>query len=93
MKNAKAKEEFLIIRQIAQRAVNTLEDYPMLDALMDIQAAHEIRPLRLDELASAPEPHWSHDIAGIRQHLDRETKTFAQGFVPRYARPLKILQD
>jgi hypothetical protein len=64
--------------------VNTFDDYPMLDALMDIEAVHMICPLRLAELASAPDPHWTHDIAGIRRHLDRETMQLTDGFTPRY---------
>lgn len=92
-----------LIREIALRAHATQVDHtiaavrsgygqpeqPTLqDWMMDIEATHcNGCPLDLAALASAPEPHFSHDIFGIRRHLDRETGKLEDHFRPRHARP------
>lgn len=83
-----SKEDMRIISEIADRALGLPwpgERPTKLDMLMDLTAAHEHTPLNLMALYSAPEPHFSHDIGGIRRHLNRETMKLEDAFTPRYA--------
>ncbi len=85
-----SQSEARLIHKIAARAVNMAIgaglDYPMMDADMDITACHvNAFPLRLDELLHADEFNFSHDVFGIRRHLNRETGQLENCFVPRFA--------
>lgn len=54
---------------------------------MDLTAVHRnIAPLRLQELLDTDAFNFTHDIGGIRRHLDRETGELGGCFVPRFAR-------
>jgi hypothetical protein len=79
-----------IILDIAKRAADLAArqgvKYSALDAAMDIKAVNEVCPLRLEELLNAEPFDFSHDIAGILQHLNRETKTLDGCFLPRFAK-------
>ena len=53
---------------------------------MDVTACHcNGRPLRLDDLLKADVFNFTHDIVGIREHLDRHTGKLLNFFVPRFA--------
>lgn len=85
------KEDFDWITKIADRAAAMAEqqgrEYPYRDALMDVTAVHANGcPLRLEELYNAPPFDFSHDIAGIHNHVNRETGQLKDCFMPRYAR-------
>lgn len=91
-KTAATKTEIEIISEIARRAISmtagTDIDYPMQDAMMDIEACHcNGCPLKLRELAGAPSADFSHDVFGIRRHLNRETGQLENCFLPRFAAP------
>ena len=59
------------------------------DMLMDIVAVHANGcPLRLDELLTADDANFGHDVFGIRRYLDRDTGQLTRCFVPRFARPV-----
>ncbi|RZU28937.1 hypothetical protein [Edaphobacter modestus] len=84
-------EEVHIIRRIALKYVE-LVNKPLCDlrsAVMDITAVHANGcPLRLEEMAEAAEAKtgdFTHDAIGIYVHLERETGTLKNFFVPRYA--------
>ena len=83
------KDEIRTISKIAQRAVTLAAwygvEYQQIDAMMDIEAAHEEHPLRLGELLAADEANFAHDVFGIRRHLNRETKKLEDCFLPRFA--------
>jgi hypothetical protein len=88
------KEDLNWIVGIAHRASAIADEqggsYPYREAMMDITAVHANGcPLRLKELFSAPAFDFTHDIAGIRRCLNRETGQLEHCFVPRYreARP------
>ena len=54
--------------------------------LMDIIAVHANGcPLKLSELLTAPRFDFTHDVFGIRRHLNRETGQLQDCFLPRYA--------
>lgn len=85
------RHDFEWIAKIADRATAIAceqgYDYPYRDALMDVTAVHANGcPLELKELYSAPRFDFTHDIGGIRRHINRETGQLENCFVPRYAR-------
>lgn len=80
-----------IIKQIAQRYKTLRESLgwqtDLLDVVMDITATHMNGcPLDLQKLLSAQEMDFAHDVAGIREHLDRKTGRLENCFLPRYAK-------
>ena len=83
------KDEIRTISKIAQRAVVLAEqygvEYKQIDAMMDLEAAHDEHPLRLGELLVADDGNFCHDVFGIRRHLNRETKKMEDCFLPRFA--------
>ena len=79
-----------IVRAIAKRAVNMAleggDDYPLQDAMMDIQACHANgNPLKLLKLLDADDQNFSHDVFGIKAYLDRETGQLRHFFRPRFS--------
>ena len=80
------KKDFELQIAIAKRAVdlglNLHKDF--ISLCMDIETAHNIEPLRLQELLEADNGNFTHDVIGIQQNLDRQTKTMKDFFVPRY---------
>lgn len=61
-------------------------DYPQMDADMDVTACHANgNPLKLQELLTADDFQFGHDVFGIRRHIDRETGEFKDCFSPRYS--------
>lgn len=78
------------IQAIADRAVSiAIEeniDYGRIEVAMDVTAAHANGcRLRLLELLKADDFNFTHDIFGIRRHLNRVTGELENCFVPRYA--------
>lgn len=54
---------------------------------MDIEACHSNGcPLRLKDLLAADDFNFSHDVFGIRDHIDRTTGRLLDHFVPRFAK-------
>lgn len=83
------KAQYLTISKIAKRARDMAgagNEYPHLDAMMDVEHAHKDCPLKLDELLAADDVNFTHDVFGIRRHLNRETKKLENCFVPRFAK-------
>lgn len=79
--------EAIVARAVALYA-ELYPEGPELDPttmLMDIIACHlNGCPLRLAELAEADEFNFSHDVWGIRRHMDRKTGKLTDCFLPRY---------
>lgn len=85
-----SKHEARTISAIAQRAVAIAASagwkYEFMDADMDITACHANgNPLKLDELLAADEFNFTHDVFGIRRHLNRKTGKLEDYFSPRYS--------
>lgn len=81
------KEESELILKIAQRVIGMLKWDPklLMDIEMDLTATHANGcPLDLEGLLKADNFNLTHDIIGIRQHLNRETGELEGGFLPRY---------
>lgn len=56
-----------------------------VDLAMDLEAAHSLCPLDFEQLLTASNFDFNHDIAGIRHHLNRDTGKLMDYFVPRCA--------
>jgi hypothetical protein len=82
------KEEFITIGKIVKRARKIVPDVDAMSLNMDISACHANGcPLKLDELLAADGFNFSHDVFGIRRHIDRKTGQLMDCFVPRFAQP------
>ena len=84
------KETMDIEAQIARRAVAMAKEhgiqYKQMDAVMDIDACHSNgNPLKLTELLGADDFNFTHDVFGIRQHINRTTGKLEHCFVPIYS--------
>jgi len=88
------KDHDLAVR-IADRAVRQLHDYPdnQRTVLMDLIACHANGcPLYFEGLLVAEMLDFSHDICGIRDHINRDTgKLEGHPFTPRYARANHVI--
>ncbi len=81
-----------IINQIVNRAWRDLQGarhhdkFTKLDLNMDITAVHcNGNPLRLEALRDADDFNFTHDILGIRRHLNRDTGKLENHFRPRFS--------
>lgn len=94
---SKSRVEMELISKIAARAVARAKrygvDYSPSQAVMDIDACHSNGcPLDLVELAAWSESDnpgdqidFSHDVFGIRRHINRDTGKLENHFTPRSA--------
>ena len=81
------KDEKMLIMRIAEKADEKgLLLFDRLSLIMDIEAVHSEIGLKLNELLNADDMNFSHDIVGIQQNIDRDSKTLMNCFLPRYAR-------
>ena len=83
----RTREEDELMTKIAQRALGgCLSGCDLMEVEMDICATHANGcPLKLAELLAAEDFDFSHDMLGIRRHLNRETGKLEDCFLPRYA--------
>lgn len=86
------REEMDLIGKIADRAerlgmVGQSHWYTHQTAVMDLCATHANgTPLDFAGLLEAPDFDFAHDIAGIANHIDRETGRLGSCFLPRCAK-------
>jgi hypothetical protein len=81
--------EMRVIGKIADRAVNLYAQNDIrvdrTDVLLDVMTVHNrVQKLRLDDLLTADDVNFAHDIGGINRHLDRDNYALMDGFRPRY---------
>ena len=82
----KTKERFLMYVKIAQRAEGmNLYSGERFTFLMDIEHADNDFNLRLEDLLNADDFNFAHDVVGIVNNINRDTKDFGF-FVPRFAK-------
>ena len=83
------KERLELMSEIADRAIGLAMSCNVkiekIDMMLDLEFADKCCPLKLAELASAPVADFSHDVFGIRRHLNRQTKQLEDCFLPRFA--------
>lgn len=80
-----------LVNQIASRIVWIYEEVGLAkpglheQVRMDLTAVHNhIGRLRLEAMLHAPNDEITHDVMGIRKHLDRETMTLGEHFLPKF---------
>lgn len=78
------REEGYTDRQIARKLGNSGDR--KMTWHMDLLAAHNSNPLRLQDMVSGPDFDFVHDVFGIRRHLNRETGELGDCFSPRFSR-------
>ena len=76
-----------LIAKIVNRAMALgIEGYDRMTCGMDLTACHANGcELNLNALLAAKDFDFTHDILGIRQHINRETGELENCFAPRYA--------
>jgi len=81
-------EEVRLINKIVNRGWKTMKrNYrERIDMILDIDVANRDCPLKLQELLEADDNNFYHDIIGIGQHLNRQTRKLEDCFVPRFAK-------
>lgn len=78
--------EARIISKIAQRSCECFPEGDRMTFEMDLTAVHANGcQLRLEELLTADDFNFRHDVAGIYNHLDRKTGKLKDCFSPRYS--------
>lgn len=85
------KEEIAKIDKIADRAMADFKslqvaDYPRVDLVMDLSAAHLDIPMDLDKFLTFDDFNFRHDVSGIRHCINRISGKIDNCFVPRCAR-------
>src|SRR4051812_18841212 len=83
------RDEMVVIMRIVARAfeqIPTLKKYGKLSLLMDLEACQADVPLGLEQLLLASPFDFAHDVVGIINHMDRQTKKLSGCFLPRYAK-------
>jgi hypothetical protein len=81
-------EDYDVLNEVVNRALRELTDYPddKRTLVMDLMACHANGcPLYFKGLLQAPMQDFSHDIYGIRQHINRDNGKIEDCFTPRFA--------
>lgn len=81
-------EDHDLLMRVVDRAINELNGYPdePRTLIMDLNACHANGcPLDFAGLLTAHLGDFSHDIYGVREHINRQTGKLEDCFVPRYA--------
>lgn len=83
-------DEAKLIGKIAVRAAKLgmlTGWYDRQTLIMDMTAAHSNGcPIDFERLLSADDFNFAHDVAGIANHIDRETGKLAGHFLPRFSK-------
>jgi hypothetical protein len=86
------RKEFEIMARVAERGVALLERAGLkvkrLDLMMDLEFTNDVCPLDFAKLRDFDDGDFGHDIAGIYNHFNRETRKLDDCFVPRCAKPV-----
>jgi hypothetical protein len=75
-----------LLNKCVKRAKKVFPDIDSGGLLMDIWAVNSLIPLNLERLLHANAGDFAHDIIGIHNHFDRDTKTQGKSFCPRHAK-------
>lgn len=91
-----SEAEFFLIRKIADRVIENIDDeVDFLALTMDLEATHcNGCPLDLEALLNADDFNFYHDVYGISRHLNRSTGELMNCFLPRFAlKEIKVLEE
>lgn len=80
------KQEFQTIVKICERAeAMDIAPKERITLIMDLENTHKSVGLNLEALLAADDLNFAHDVVGIQNHMNRETKELDDFYVPRYA--------
>lgn len=80
-------KRFEKIVKVAERAEKELSlTGTRMDLLMDLEFASDVCPMDFDALLASDSENFAHDVYGIRNHFNRETKKLEDCFSPRFAK-------
>lgn len=81
------KENFKVIVEIAKRADEMgLLKFDRMSLIMDLEHVDENMGLRLNDFLNADDCNFTHDICGIQNNFNRETKKMENFFLPRFSK-------
>lgn len=81
------KKEFETIVKICVRAEGLhIASKERINLIMDLENTHNSVGLDLEGLLHADNVNFAHDVVGIQNHMNRDTKELEGFFVPRFAR-------
>ncbi len=82
------KKEINLIMKIVDRAWGKMSvNYKdRLSMIMDIELANKDCPMDLEKLLKADDYNFYHDLIGIGNYLNRQTKKLENCFYPRFAK-------
>ena len=95
-RSASRKIRAIVARAAEARAGSgqTMSGLEKLHLEMDLTACHANGcPLRLDALLGAPDLDFTHDVWGIRRHINRRTGQLENHFLPRFADTTEVGND
>lgn len=76
-----------IVDRASRLAAANNMPFPQRDIIMDITACHANgTPLKLQELYTADDFNFAHDVFGITKHINRSTGQLEDCFLPRFSR-------
>lgn len=81
-----SKEDMVYIKKIVDRSMKEFGIRDGLSLMMDLESIHAETPLRLKEFSECEGFDFQHDIFGIYECFDRESKTLKKCFLPRFAK-------
>jgi hypothetical protein len=80
------KENLELIVKIVKKAEEKgLLMFDRISLIMDLECATKEFNLRLNDFLNADDFNFSHDICGIQNNLNRQTKKMENFFLPRFA--------
>ncbi len=77
------REQIETISAIADRFLNIAPLHKKIDVMMDLEYTHEETPLDLDQLLAFDNGNFAHDLFGIIENFNRQTKSMDNCFSPR----------
>ncbi len=78
------KKDYLLISKIVKRGIELAKKYDAMTMNMDVTAVHANgTELDLDKFLKFDDFNFSHDLFGIRDHINRETGKLENCFSPR----------
>lgn len=75
----------MIIKIVERADKMNLLAFDRLSLTMDLDCVNELFNLRLQQLLDTDNFNFSHDIVGIQNNLNRQTRQMENCFVPRFA--------
>lgn len=82
-----SRYEDSLIRDIITRALAlpAFQGYERIQLHMSLEACHETTPLRLHKLLDCSDADFIHDVGGIYNHINHNTRKLDDIFHPRLA--------